>query len=132
MYIEWKKEYCVGVARIDEQHQQLIKLLNALYKEVSGGAPASQSWGLLDKFSDYAETHFTTEERIAVDGGVPSGQLESHKAEHDAYRVRVKSFYASMSKDKTVPVQLMAFLSKWWLSHILVLDMELGRVINEQ
>ena len=132
MYIEWKDEYSIGVARLDEQHCHLISLLNALYTVVSNGGQDGESWKLLEEFSAYAESHFTTEERIAAEGGVPLGELESHKAEHEGYRNRVQSFQQSMSKDKTVPVQLMAFLSKWWLSHILIRDMELGRIINYQ
>ncbi|MCP5162329.1 MAG: hemerythrin family protein [Hahellaceae bacterium] len=133
MYIEWKDDYCIGIGRIDDQHRKLIGYLNALYKTVSGGAPVSQSWELLDAFNRYAEEHFSSEERIAFDAGIPSAELENHKAEHEAYRIRLKGFQqAYMNKDKMVPVQLMAFLSKWWLSNILVKDMELGRLIHDQ
>lgn len=136
MYIEWKKEYCIGVQRIDEQHQKLISLLNQLYtlvgQETNSEQNNDKSWRLLGEFNQYAETHFNTEERIAADNNVPFSELESHKGEHQAYRERIKLFQKNyLSSAKFIPVQLMAFLSKWWLSHILVKDMELGKWINQ-
>lgn len=132
MYIEWKDEYCIGIERIDEQHQKLIELLNALYRVISTDGKSGETWTLLDQFNQYADEHFYTEERIAVDAGIAVAEFEEHRAEHDAYRLRVKAFCQShANNDKGVPVQLMAFLSKWWLSHILVKDMSLGRSIRQ-
>jgi len=132
MYIEWKDDYCVGVPRIDEQHFQLIRMLNELYQKIGPEMSPGSVWELLDGFNRYAETHFTSEERIALEGGVSARELNLHKHEHEAYRERMRGFrHAFAQNDKRAPVQLMAFLSNWWLSHILVRDMELGRLICE-
>ncbi len=130
MYIEWKDAYSIGVPRLDEQHRQLIQMLNDLYQKIGPDTAPGNVWGLLDGFNRYAETHFIYEERIAGDAGVPQGELNLHKREHEAYRERMRTFQHAFSEnDKRAPVQLMAFLSNWWLSHILVSDMELGRLV---
>lgn len=132
MYIEWKDDYRIGVPRVDEQHFQLIRMLNELYQKIGPEVSPGCVWELLDGFNSYAETHFSSEERIALDGGVPVPELNQHKQEHEAYRERMRSFrHAFSQNDKRAPVQLMAFLSNWWLSHILVRDKELGRLICE-
>lgn len=131
MYIDWKDEYCIGVTPIDDQHFRLIGMLNALYDKIGPETAPTGAWDLLDGFNRYAETHFSTEERIARDSGVPIADLIAHRAEHEAYRDRMRAFQQSfVQNDKRAPVQLMAFLSNWWLSHILVRDMELGRLIR--
>ncbi|MFP5484348.1 MAG: hypothetical protein ACLGHV_01595, partial [Gammaproteobacteria bacterium] len=54
--------------------------------------------------------HFVYEERIAGDAGVPQGELNLHKREHEAYRERMRTFQHAFSEnDKRAPVQLMAF-----------------------
>ncbi len=133
MYIDWTPDYAIGVARIDEQHQQLIAMINALYEKIGPDVSPSATWALLDGFNRYAESHFATEERIALEGRVPTAELNAHKQEHQAYRDRMGIFqHAFAQNEKRAPVQLMAFLSSWWLSHILVRDKELGRLINER
>ena len=132
MYIEWKDEYCIGVPRIDEQHLRLIGMLNELYQKIGPEVSPGSVWDVLDGFNRYAETHFASEERISLDSGVPVRELNMHKQEHESYRERMRAFrHAFSQNDKRAPVQLMAFLSNWWLSHILVRDMELGRLIRE-
>ena len=131
MYIEWKDVYCIGVPRIDEQHAQLIKMLNDLYQKIGPESSPGNTWELLNGFNRYAETHFICEERIAVDAGVPLGELNLHKQEHEDYRERMRTFQHAFSEnDKNAPIQLMAFLSNWWLSYILIRDMELGRLVR--
>lgn len=133
MYIRWKDEYCVGVSRIDEQHFRLVELLNELYRKIGPETTPADAWDLLREFNAYADTHFDAEERIARDSNVDVTAQAAHKLEHQNYRDRMDTFRRAFEQnDKRAPVQLMAFLSNWWLSHILIRDMELGRLIREQ
>lgn len=132
MYIEWKDAYRIGVPRIDEQHQQLIVMINALYERIGPGTKPQDVWDLLEGLNQYADTHFATEERIARESNVPPAELAAHQTKHESYRDRMVSFRQALEqKDKHAPVQLMAFISTWWLTHILVEDMELGYMIRE-
>lgn len=133
MYIRWKDEYCVGVSRIDEQHFRLVEMLNELYRKIGPEITPQDTWSLLQSFNEYAETHFSAEERIARDSNVDIAAQAAHRLEHESYRDRMANFRRAFEQnDKRAPVQLMAFLSNWWLSHILIRDMELGRLIREQ
>lgn len=132
MLIEWQEAYCVGVPRIDEQHRQLIELLNMLYKKVGSSEVAAEMWPLLVDFNRYADSHFECEERIAREAGVTLPEQAAHTRLHENYRDRMQAFRAAIERnDKRVGVQLLAFLNNWWLQHILVEDRELGRMICE-
>lgn len=130
MLIEWQDKYSVGVPRIDEQHRQLIDLLNQLYKKVGASAASQEIWPLLVNFNRYADNHFETEERIAREASIAMPNQVGHNRLHENYRDRMKAFRASLERDdKRVAVQLLAFLNNWWLQHILVEDRELGQLI---
>lgn len=130
MFILWKDAYKIGVPEIDEQHCQLIDMLNELYERIGPDVNFDDAWAALSGFDRYAEAHFSCEERIAKENDVPLGMLQLHKLQHEAYRERMRSFRRALeARERTTLVQMMAFLSRWWLSHILVEDMELGRQI---
>lgn len=131
MFIQWKDSYNVGIPAMDEQHVQLIDMLNELYEQVGPDIRFEDAWSLLEGFNRYAESHFICEERLARDNNLPLSVVLSHKTQHEAYRERMVSFHRSLeARDRNTVVQMMAFLSRWWLSHILVEDMELGRQIR--
>lgn len=133
MLIQWKDSYCIGVARIDEQHRQLIGMLNELYRTIGTDIEPASVWHLLQGFNRYADTHFSYEERLAREHATPPAQFAAHRGEHEAYCERMARFREDFEKgDRHASVQLMAFLSNWWLSHILVLDVELGKHLNQQ
>jgi hemerythrin len=119
--------------RIDEQHKQLIGMLNELYQTIGKDIEPASVWHLLQGFNRYADTHFSYEERLAREHDTPPEHIAAHRGEHEAYCERMARFREDFEKgDRHASVQLMAFLSNWWLSHILVLDVELGKHLNQQ
>jgi hemerythrin len=133
MLIEWKDNYCIGVARIDEQHRQLIGMLNELYRTIGTDIKPGSVWPLLEGFNRYADTHFSYEERLAKEHATSPTGLAAHIGEHEAYRERMARFREDLEKgDQNTSVQLMAFISNWWLVHILVIDIALGKQLNQR
>ena len=131
MYIQWTNSYNIGVPRIDEQHQQLIEMINALYQKIGPNTQPHEVWELLEGFNNYAATHFATEERIAREANIDHGEFTAHKAKHQSYRERMLGFRRNLNEgDKRAAMQLMAFLSTWWSQHILQEDMALGQMIQ--
>lgn len=132
MFIQWNDNYSVGVAQLDEQHQQLIGMLNQLYEEIGPEIKIDKVWPLLDSFNRYADSHFSFEERLAREYALPQNFYVDHRAEHEGYRERLGQLQHDFNQgNRHAPIQLMSFLSNWWLSHILVSDMELGHLLNE-
>lgn len=131
-FIEWDERYCIGVPRLDKQHQHLIHLLNMLYYKVGAELEPGQIWILLDRFVEYADRHFATEEQLARNNGFPLDELYAHQKEHENYRARVEMYYAAAGKNQRhLPVDLLSFLNNWWLTHMLCTDKALGRFLSE-
>lgn len=129
--IVWKSDYNLGVPEIDAQHQQLVMVINQL--QVLLRKPhitCHDVFEMLSEFEKYAEYHFETEKRWAKRLGVQTDDWLLHQKQHDTYSVRMQEFRATLRDDTpAVLVKLAAFLGTWWLSHILVEDRELGRLM---
>ena len=133
MLLVWKNEYCTGMERIDTRHRMLVDQLNNLYARIGTDMAHERVKDLLSRFCRYVDVHFATEEYMAQEGGFPRPELEAHLAEHQAYRLRVEGFRVALeSGDALAPVQLMAFLHYWWVTHILGANRALGRFLRDR
>ena len=62
--ITWTEEFSVGVVRIDEQHKQLIAMINRLIAEPQTTTRSETISDLLTGMTNYAQMHFATEEEL--------------------------------------------------------------------
>jgi hemerythrin-like metal-binding protein len=70
--VQWSERFSVGVRELDEQHQQLIKLLNRLI--ATQGTINTHSETISDvlmAIPRYAQVHFKAEERLMEEYGYP-------------------------------------------------------------
>ncbi len=126
---EWNSSYQLGVARIDEDHKQLVGLLNKVYETLVNGRDKDEIEKVLDELIDYATYHFAAEESWMKENRYPG--LEMHKLEHERFCKRIvemqKDFYQGYT---TVTLELLAFTKTWLSDHILSSDAEAGRFIK--
>ena len=130
--VKWSKEFSVGVEELDQQHQQLIKMLNRLLspREIVDTHSETISEILL-AMTRYAQKHFKTEENL-MEAYVYPG-LEEQKQEHRAYRIKTVDFStATMLGIYTVPEILLTYLFDWWTHHILDEDMKYKPFFTEK
>lgn len=62
--VPWNPSFDTGIPIIDEQHRQLVDLLNDLAGQYVHGADAQHALRILDALVDYAAYHFETEEAL--------------------------------------------------------------------
>ena len=62
--VPWNSSFETGIAIIDEQHSQLVKLLNQLAYGYVCGVEHREIEFILDALIDYAAYHFETEEAL--------------------------------------------------------------------
>ena len=128
--IEWNSTLSVGVGILDEQHQQIIAMINLLISNDQATVRSETVSNLLTRLTQYASDHFETEERLLADHGYD--ELAAQKAEHRAYRIKVVALcQETMSQQESVPAELLRFLSTWWLDHILESDMQYRQFLAE-
>jgi hemerythrin len=130
--IQWSERFSVGVRELDQQHQQLIKLLNVLIS--TRGTTNAHSETISDTLmamTRYAQAHFKTEESLMEAYGYPG--LEEQKKQHRDFRKKTGDFSsAAYYGIDQVPDALLAYLVNWWVYHILEDDMAYRSFFKEK
>ena len=88
--IAWTSELSVGVGVFDEQHKQVILMINRLIDAQETATNSDVVSDLLDRMTRYARDHLKAEEKMLAEHGYP--QLEQHKAQHMAYIKKTVDF----------------------------------------
>ncbi|MEZ4873217.1 MAG: bacteriohemerythrin [Bdellovibrionales bacterium] len=124
--IVWDDElYSVGISRIDNEHKQLIGLINAVYDMKQKNREYTYLKKILNTLVEYTETHFTKEEKLMEKMGYP--KLYEHHLQHKTFIDRLNYFikmYEEEPHEERQLDQIINFLGSWLSSHILVLDKE--------
>jgi len=118
---EWKKEFSVGIASIDGQHQNLFAIGRELYAAMSAGQGKEKVGRILERLIQYASVHFAHEERLLQQCNYPA--YEAHKKEHEALTKRVLAFQAEYNSGAVaMTIQVLQFMKNWLEHHILEQD----------
>lgn len=120
-FFSWEESYSVGSTIIDEQHKQLIKMLNNLYSSYTKGEQAGIIIHTIINLSDYVAIHFRTEERYFDQTNYE--HTKEHKKEHAAFIEQINVFkYKLEAEEAKLTEEIMNFLKKWLNEHILISD----------
>lgn len=123
MLITWQREFDTGVERVDQQHRRLVEIINGLYHNIGAGQGEAAILGVLGELTRYAEHHFATEERLLSLLGPASRGTAVHIAAHETYRQRIGDIRARHEAgENLVAIQVLAFVSEWWVGHIAECD----------
>jgi len=128
--ITWSGKYSVGVKNLDEQHKEVINLLNELHAAMLKGQAQNVAGTLLPKIQRHAREHFSTEERL-MESTRFSG-LAEHRAEHQALLARVDTCAARHKQgDSAVYMELLNFMRDWLINHMQKMDQKYTAWLNE-
>ena len=130
-YFVWSSDLSTGHALIDDDHRQLIGLINALYNAIDHKQDKAVIGKVLDNLIVYYQIHFAREEKEMLQRHY-SG-YSAHKQEHDAFINEVNGLKKSF--DKGIPVSapyVGKMLSDWLRNHIVKTDTQLASVLMEK
>lgn len=117
---KWTEEYSVGNDEIDSQHKQLLWLCIIVEETYIGNKENLRI--AVDMLIKYAEQHLQYEENLMAAAHYLN--LVSHKAEHMKYLTELGLIVHKINTQTVTREDLSAFLSKWWINHILHTDMQ--------
>jgi len=119
--IKWKPEYSVGIPHIDDEHKELIGLIQAL-ETLHAAADHNTLERILATLSEYTKRHFLSEEVMMKEIGYP--KLIEHRNQHRAFIHKVSDFEAKFRENKTLELsdEILHYLRTWLTTHILVHD----------
>jgi len=121
--VTWDEKYSTGIGLIDEQHKELIKVINELYQACLGG---DETIGIafketMTRMVDYVRFHFGAEQKILEQLKYPL--YMEHKKEHDEMVKNILLAAKDFNEGKQfVPNHFVRTLRDWVLSHIALSD----------
>lgn len=125
--LEWTPDLNTGIEIIDEQHMQIINLINKLH-EARMNNDVKQVAEVLEGTIDYTEFHFAFEEQMLKDAGYEF--VLGHKRVHELFIRRVMEYYERFQAGQPIAEQLEGLLSRWLLGHIKREDMAYAEVVR--
>jgi len=131
MFIEWNKDYELGIAQIDEQHKHLIDLINKLDGARHSHSPKECIEKVFLELINYSNYHFTLEERAMKNENY--SRLDLHISSHDLFVQYIhKCYYKNKKNDYFAISDALKFLSDWIVDHIMVEDRNFTMILLDQ
>ena len=129
-FITWKKEFEVGYTKVDDQHQELVKIINRLADAMSTGKGKDELGKVLHFLAEYTVTHFKTEEDLMLANAYP--EFPIHKKIHEDLVAQVTELVGKFDSGKPVlTVQVLNFLQDWLIKHMQGEDKKLAGFLNK-
>lgn len=121
-FIIWDSKYSVGVPEMDNQHKQLIKLINKLYISMRNKRDVDK---VMHGVVQYTVRHFKEEETLMA--SLKYSGLKQHLSMHKKVISQVQQFAQRVeNREKGIEKKLLIFLKEWLLNHILKQDKRYG------
>ena len=127
----WNKNFETGIPLIDEQHKQLVSLLNKLATSLVRGNSIEIN-GVFDNLTKYAEFHFESEEEIWAEYFGSDSWLSSHQISHSSFLPKVMALKEQeIRKPQTEIIEsIMLFLIRWLAFHIMDNDKRMALLVH--
>ncbi|MCA6063780.1 bacteriohemerythrin [Thalassolituus marinus] len=131
--VSWNRSLETGIDIIDQQHRQLVKLLNDLAHQYVYGLEPDQLKEIVDGLVDYAAYHFETEEGLWVEAFEGDEWFTRHHRSHDGFVGKVRSMQARIEQSPSLAGvdDLLSFLVSWLAHHILHDDRSMAVALLE-
>jgi len=121
-FFPWSDEYSVHFRVIDNDHKDLVEIVNALYDAIANAEGRSQVGRTLSRLSTYVDAHFAREEQLMEEYAYPGVVKHKRLHRHLARKVHaIRKVFAENPKSID-PDKLLKFLREWLVHHILEQD----------
>lgn len=123
------KDCLIGIPEIDDEHKRLFELIGEVDAALKAeNDSVSTALALINELKQYAVTHFAHEE--AYMESIKDPELERQKQEHATFVEKINSYRLSdvtETSAKEVVLELLEYLSRWLMGHILGSDILIGQ-----
>jgi hemerythrin len=130
--IKWTNDFELGIEEIDDQHRELVGMINALDVNSHGDYRPETTRLLLEQLGDYVRDHFALEERLMATGHCTPALVARHCGEHAYFRSLLRDLTSDFENGRrSITVTLIEHLVHWLLHHIVVIDRTMVSQLNE-
>lgn len=125
----WDQHFVTGLPDVDQQHQQLVGIINQFGNLLSENKVAFDDIEeVFRKLADYAKYHFQEEEALMAEVGIDGRHLGHHVEAHRGFLHEITAMHAGISPDDPESARnVLEFLTHWLAYHILGSDQNMAR-----
>ena len=123
MSIQWDESLSIGVADLDQQHQEFFARFNSLSEACQEGRGSEVIRELLDKLIEYTDLHFSTEEALLERLKHPN--LKVQREQHSIFRQQISALREKYYQDapkRELAASVNGILVRWLIQHIRKVD----------
>lgn len=122
--IEWKDEYRVGVPAVDEEHRELIELINTLYDNMRSSEGGPDVMEFLGEIYARIASHFALEELLMRRNEYD--EYGEHKREHEQLLDEIRDIMDDYEDGRLLDeAELARRLDTWFSEHFRTKDARL-------
>jgi diguanylate cyclase (GGDEF)-like protein/PAS domain S-box-containing protein/hemerythrin-like metal-binding protein len=121
-WIKFDDHYLVGVGEIDEQHRNMVYLLNRMNEALQHNETSESIAQIIDELIVATTHHFDTESRYMTQARYPEQSV--HEAEHAQLVNEALQFKAQFNQGRELLV--LQSIKDWLLEHIIYSDRKLA------
>jgi len=120
--MDWSSDLDVGVERMNDEHKNILELMNRIADAAEAGQRGPTVTTLIDKLDQVTIDHFRDEEAFMA--SINYEGLASHKLVHQSLLKKYGEFADRIHADNgELPHQFLEFLKLWLTAHIKGVDM---------
>ena len=125
-FIVWNDRLGVGIKEVDEDHRELVAMLNGLYDGIVAGLGREELKDLLDSLIEYTRVHFAREEELFVRFDYPDALR--HTFQHESMAEWCADTRKALKEGTlTAPsLKVLDYLKDWLFDHIMDSDRRFG------
>lgn len=128
--LEWKSQYALGIAEVDEEHREMIELINECYERLGGVQDSLAIEQFLGEIYVGVSSHFALEEQVMHKAAYP--EYAAHKEDHEELLDQIRDLMDSFLDDPEGGAQLLRDrLGDWFGNHFATFDARLHHHLPE-
>jgi len=127
--LEWKDEYSLGIAEVDFEHRELIRLINDMLVQLDESSPGADTLYFLGEIHARISSHFALEEKIMRE--LRYKHYAEHKADHDRLLNEIRDIMdecedsAAFNREKFI-----GRLNHWFTDHFRTKDAQFHKHLD--
>lgn len=128
----WKKEYETGFQKIDDQHIEIVKIIQNLEENLHNTVDIPRITEIVMDLKIYTISHLDFEERLFKKYNYKGNDLDSHLNKHNDFRNKISEFLVGeVYVQSELAYKISSFLKDWLINHILETDVKFVKFLKD-
>lgn len=128
--VKWDDDLSVDIQEIDDQHKQLIVIINNFFIKLKEQTIDKELEVLFKNLDDYSHYHFDTEEKYMKKFNYKG--TDEHVREHQEFIDTIGQLKELFDQNQVhAAVETISFLKSWLLHHIMGTDQNFSECFHE-